>query len=167
VQSNGRAVFTIVSSLTFPAGSIIDVVYPISMTANAVASTSVSLATLNGSVATGVTYQVANNQIQFSSLFSAKFAGTIVLIINAFTNPPTVQPTSYLIQVYDQNGKAVMSGSTLLTASTKALKSSSISASSYQVLQAGVAYTAAFASNYGFTSVSIIVPPDITIGAGV
>lgn len=59
-----------------------------------------------------------------------------------------------------------MSGSYSIVANTKALLSNAITASSYQVLQTGVTYTAAITTNFGFTSVSIIIPSDITIGSG-
>jgi hypothetical protein len=112
------------------------------------------------------TYQVTNNQIRISNLFTTKFSGTVVVIIGSFTNPPTVQPTTYLIQVFDRIGSSVMSGSTTLTATTRAFLNTSITASSYQVLKSSVTYTAAVTTNFGFTSIAIIVPNDITIGSG-
>lgn len=166
VQQIGKATITITSSLLFPAGSTINIVYPISITATTLSSSNVSLTTLNGSVITGVNYQVANNEIEFTNLFSSTVSGTIVLVIGSFTNPPTVQPTSYLIQVYDSTGAAVMTGSTTITAITKAFINNTITASSYQVLQSPVIYTPTIVTNFAFTSVSIIVPNDITIGSG-
>ena len=59
-----------------------------------------------------------------------------------------------------------MSGSTTLTATTRAFISASISASSYQVLKSSATYTAAVTTSFGFTSITIIVPNDIIIGAG-
>jgi hypothetical protein len=162
VQSIGGATLTITSSLYFPAGSTINVIYPTIPTA--VASTSVTLATLNGSAISGATYQVISNQIRFSNIFSTKFSGRVVLVIGSFMNPQTIQTTTYLIQVYDQAGSAVMNGYTTITATTKAFSSNAVTASSYQVLKTGVTYTASITTNFGFTSIAIIVPSDITIG---
>lgn len=89
-----------------------------------------------------------------------------MLVIESFTNPPTVQPTTYLIQVHDPTGAAIMTGLTTITAITRAFINNTITASSYQVLRSSVTYTATIATNYGFNSVSIIVPNDITIGSG-
>jgi hypothetical protein len=166
VQNVGRATFTITSSLKIPTNSSIHIAYPSTISASSVSTSSVSLCTLNGSVVTGVTYQVSNNQIVFSNVFSSSFVGTVVLIISSFTNPPTVQSSTYLLQVNDQDGYLAMSGSFTLTASTKPLVSNAITASSYQVLRSGVTYTANITTNFGFSSVTIIVPSDITIASG-
>lgn len=166
VQNVGRATITISSALKIPVGSSIYLVYPSTITASAVSSSSVTQAKLDGSVVTGALYSVSNNQITFTNIFSSNFAGTAALIIDKFTNPTTIEPSTYLLQIQDQNGYPVMTGSYNISANTKALVSNAITASSYQVLQTGVTYTASITTNYGFTAVSIIIPTDITIGSG-
>ena len=92
--------------------------------------------------------------------------GTVAIIIDKFSNPTTVQPSTYLLQIQDQNGYAVMYGSYSIVANTKALISNAITASSYQALQTGVTYTASITTNFDFTSIAITIPSDITVGTG-
>jgi len=110
-------------------------------------------------------YQINNNQIIFSKIYTTNFAGTTILSIGNFLNPPTVQPSTYLISLADASGYTIMTGSYIFIASTKALLSNSVSASSLKVLDTGVTYTINIAANYGFTSVSILIPSDISIGS--
>lgn len=77
-----------------------------------------------------------------------------------------MQPSTYVLMVQDQNNFLVMSGSYVFTANTKSLVSNSIIASSYRVLDSGVTYTARITTNFGFTSVSVILPNDISVAAG-
>lgn len=81
-------------------------------------------------------------------------------------NPHTVQPSTYVLMVQDQNGYLVMSGSYVFNANTKSLVSNAIIASSYKVLDSGVTYTARITTNFGFTSVSVILPYDISVASG-
>ena len=92
--------------------------------------------------------------------------GTVAIIIDKFSNPTTVQPSTYLLQIQDQNEYVVMYGSYNIVANTKALISNAITASSYQALQTGVTYTASITTNFDFTSIAITIPSDITVGTG-
>ena len=58
-----------------------------------------------------------------------------------------------------------MSGSTVVTANTKSLLSNSVSASSYTVLSTGATYYLNLITNYAFTAISIIIPPEVTVGS--
>ena len=161
----GQATLTLLSTLYFPANSQITVSYPSSVTVNSLDSTAVVRCTLNSTVVSGVTYSVSNNQIKFNNVFSSDFLGTVSLVIGIFTNPFTSQPSTYSLSVNDQNSHAVMSGSTTLTANTKGLVSNSVSASSSTVLDSGVTYSISMVTNYPFTSISIIIPPEVSVGA--
>jgi hypothetical protein len=166
VQAAGQATITLVSTLSFPANAVLTLTYPASITASTLSSTSVTRCNLNSSIVTGSTFAVSNNQIVFSNVFSANFAGTVAITISTFINPPTTQPSAYTISVTDQSGYAVMGGSYSLTANTKVLIANSVSAGSGTVLATGVTYTLSITTNYAFTAVSIIIPSDISIGAG-
>ena len=166
VQATGEATFTLDSTLIFPAGSSVTLTYPSTVTASTVAKSSVTRCSLNGTIVTGTTYEVSNNQIIFRSIFASNFQGTVVIIIPTFKNPLTTQPSTYLLAVNDQNSYGVMSSSYLFTASTKALLSNTIATSSSKVLDTGVTYTMSLTTNFGFTAISIIVPADITIVTG-
>lgn len=166
MQNVGTATFTITSTLKFPANSIIVISYPSSISVSSTASTSVSFASLNGAVVSTATFRVTSNQIIFSNIFSTDFTGTVMLKISTFVNPYTVQPSTYVLMVQDQNSYLVMSGSYVFSANTKSLISNSIIASSYRVLDSGVTYTAKISTNFGFNSVSIILPNDISVVSG-
>ena len=56
VQNIGKATFTIVSTIKIPVNSSIYIVYPSTITAASVSTTSVVQATLSGSVVTGAKY---------------------------------------------------------------------------------------------------------------
>lgn len=165
VRTVGQATITLISSLSFPGNSQIIVTYPSSVTVGEVGSSAVVRCTLNSTVVTGVTFSISNNQIKFSNVFSSNFVGTVSLIISAFTNPFTTQPSVYSLSVSDSSNYAVMSGSTTLTSSAKALISNSVSASSLTVLDTGVTYTISMVTNYAFTAISIIIPNELTVGS--
>lgn len=99
VNNVGSATFSISSGVSFPANSVIVVTYPSTIVASLISASSVTLASLNGSVVTGATFQVSNNQIIFSNIFASTFFGTVTLIIGSFINPTTVQPTTFLVSV--------------------------------------------------------------------
>lgn len=100
------------------------------------------------------------------TIFSSNFQGTVVVIIPTFTNPLTVQPSTYLLAVNDQNNYGVMSSSFTFTANTKALISNTIATSSSTVLATGVTYTLSITTNFDYSAISIIVPTDISIATG-
>lgn len=165
VHNSGSASLTIVSPLTIPSNSQITVTYPSSITATNTASANILSGSLSNNMVSNGTYITYNNQIIFSNIYNSDFAGTTVLSIGDFINPPTIQPSNYPIVIADSNGYTIMTSSYLFTASTKALVSNSVSASSLKVLDTGVTYTINIQSNYGFTSVSILIPSDISIGS--
>lgn len=129
------------------------------------ASSTVTRCSLNGTIRTGVTYTVSDNQIIFSNIFSSNFKGTVVLIIPFFTNPPTTQPSVYNLAVSDSASYSVMTSSFTLTANTRSLTSNSVSSSSTTVLDTGVTITVNLQASFNFTAISIIVPPEISIGS--
>jgi hypothetical protein len=88
------------------------------------------------------------------------------LKVSSFLNPPTVQPSTYLLAIRDQDTYAIMSGSTTFTANTRPLQTNSISASSLKVLDTGATYTLSFTCSHEFSTVSIILPSDITVASG-
>lgn len=103
-------------------------------------------------------YQVSNNQLVFSGVFASATSGLVELTIANFINPPTIQPSTYLLNIQDSSGYLIISGSFILTASLKTLQSNVVAPSSYTVLDNRVTYTATFTSNFPFTSVSITLP---------
>ncbi len=165
VLTVGQATINLVSNLYFPANSQITLTYPPSVTVSDLPAQSVLRCSLNSTIVSGVTYSVSNNQIKFFNLFSSNFAGTVSMIISSFVNPFTTQPSTYTVSVTDQNNFAVMSGSTVVTANTKNLISNSVSASSYTVLSTGVTYYVNLDTNYAFTAISIIIPPEVSVGS--
>lgn len=165
VQTFGQAMFSLESVLFFPAGSRITVSYPISVSASNLVSSSVTRCSLNGTIRSGVTYAISDNQIIFSNIFSSNFKGTVILIIPSFTNPPTTQPSVYNLAVSDSASYSVMTSSFTFTANTRSLISNSITSSSSTVLDTGVTITLNLQTNHPFTAISIIVPPEISIGS--
>jgi len=165
VYNSGSASFTIKSNLTISLNSPITITYPSTISASNVATTNILSGSLDGTMVANGSYQINNNQIIFSKIYTTNFAGTTILSIGNFLNPPTVQPSTYLISLADASGYTIMTGSYIFIASTKALLSNSVSASSLKVLDTGVTYTINIAANYGFTSVSILIPSDISIGS--
>ena len=109
---------------------------------------------------------MASNQIIIRNVFSTNFQGTVSIIIPTFTNPPTSQPSAYLLSVTDSANYGVFTSSFTFTANTKALLSSTVAASSYTVLRTGVTYTISISTNFAFTAISITLPTDITVGTG-
>jgi hypothetical protein len=102
-------------------------------------------------------------------LFNSNFNGIVTIIIDSFQNPTTTQPAIYQLTVQlpiDGVYYGVMTGSSSISAITRALISNSISSSSYRVLDTGVVYTLKIKTNHRFSSASIIVPSDITISNG-
>lgn len=164
VQAVGSAVFTLDSVKIFPSGSIITLTYPASVTANTQAVSSVTRCSLNGTIVTGTTFEVASNQIIIRNVFSSNFVGTVSISIPTFANPPTSQPSSYLLSVIDSSSYGVFTASYSFIADTRALISNSVAASSYTVLSTGVTYTISITTNYDFTAIAITLPTDITVG---
>jgi len=99
------------------------------------------------------------------SIFLTTTTGTISLGLPTFINPPTIQPTTYSLYISDSNNFIIMTGSYLFKAKTKTLIANTVSASSYTVLDTGVTYTISITTNFAFSSVSIIIPTDISIGS--
>jgi hypothetical protein len=81
------------------------------MTVANTATMNILSGSLNGTMVANGSYQVNNNQIIFSNIFTTAFAGTTLLSINDFINPSTVQPSTYLIVVADSAGYTIMTGS--------------------------------------------------------
>ena len=59
-----------------------------------------------------------------------------------------------------------MTGSASITASVAGLSSVTVTASSYTVLASSVDYSLTLTSAYAFTSISIDLPPEITVASG-
>ena len=169
VQSVGRATININPTISFPASSILIITYPSAISATTIASANLVYSTLNGSVKTGATYRVSDNQILVSNLFSSTFNGIVSIIIDSFINPTTTEPTNYKLSVQLPIGNVtygVMTGSFDISSITRALISNVISASSFRVLDTGVTYSLTIRTNHRFTAVSIILPSEISIVAG-
>ena len=169
VQSVGRATININPTISFPASSILIITYPSAISATTIASANLVYSTLNGSVKTGGTYRVSDNQILVSNLFSSTFNGIVSIIIDSFINPTTTEPTNYKLSVQLPIGNVtygVMTGSFDISSITRALISNVISASSFRVLDTGVTYSLTIRTNHRFTAVSIILPSEISIVAG-
>jgi CO dehydrogenase/acetyl-CoA synthase gamma subunit (corrinoid Fe-S protein) len=158
VHITGAATITLDSALTFPAGSILTLTFPSSVSATDSVAALVTSCSLNGTVKTGVTFEISSNQIIFRNIFVSSFKGTVVLKISSFTNPPTTQPSTYSLAAYDSSSYVVLTSSYVLTAATKALASNSVTANSLTVLATGVTITVSLTTNYPFTAVSIQVP---------
>ena len=159
VQAVGSATLTLDSVKIFPAGSVIIITYPVSVTASNAASAAVTRCSLNGTIVASATFSVASNQIIIRNVFASNFAGTVSIILPTFANPPTTQPSSYLLSVTDSASYGVFTSSHTFQANTKALLSNTFAASSYTVLATLVTYTLSITTNFPFTAIAITVPP--------
>ena len=166
VYAKGPAQMEINSSLMIPSGSKIKVSYPANLIVSDSNSIAVSSAFLNGISVSSSTYRVTSNTIYFENVFQSNFtSGLIVIDFSQFSNPLTVQPTTYLLTVETADGYTILTGSLSITATLKTLISNSLSSSSYKVLDTGV-LTITAELNYAATAISIILPPEIIIKTG-
>lgn len=81
--------------------------------------------------------------------------------IPLFKNPPTLKPTPYIIIFKSATDYPIASSIHNYQASLQPFKSSSASltASSYKVMDSVVIYTISFETFYGYSAVSILIPP--------
>ena len=82
-----------------------------------------------------------------------------------FRNPPTVQPSEYLLTVETSDSSNIFTGSTVITSTLRGLIKNEITPSSFRVLENNV-MTASLELNFAATTISITVPSDIVIRTG-
>lgn len=147
------------SDLMIPSGSRIKVSYPANVIVSDSTSAPLTSSYLNGISVGSSTFRVSSNTIYFENVFQSNFTNGLILIdFSQFSNPLTVQPTTYLLTVETSDGHIIFTGSLSITATLKSLKSNSLSASSYKVLDTSV-LTITAELNYAATAISIILPP--------
>lgn len=96
-------------------------------------------ATLNGIGVTSSKFSVVSNTIVFENLFQSNFANGLILVeFSQFQNPPTVQPSVYLLTVETSDEFTIFTGSLTLTSTLKGLIRNEIASSSYKVLDNSV-----------------------------
>jgi hypothetical protein len=139
--------------------SLIIIYYPSTVTSTDISSNNVSSAYLNGiNVNSAVVYQVQSNTITISNMFKSNFNGGVVTIgLPLFLNPPTIQPSMYMLSVLTSDNYIIYTSSYTLTTVLKNLVSNSISSSSYKVLDM-TTLTLSIELNYPATSISVILP---------
>ena len=166
VYAKGPAQMEINSSFMIPSGSRIKVSYPANLIVSDSNSVAMSSAFLNGISVSSSTYRVTSNTIYFENVFQSNFTSGLILIdFSQFSNPLTVQPTTYLLTVETADGHTILTGSLSITATLKTLISNSLSSSSYKVLDTSV-LTITAELNYAATAISVILPSEITIKTG-
>ena len=122
-----------------PTGSIIKVSYPSTVTASDFSTASVSSALLNGISVSSSNYMISSNTIIFSNIFQSNFVnGTILVDFSEFQNPPSVQPSDYLLTVETSDGHDIFTGTFTITATLKRLIRNQITSSSVKVLSTSV-----------------------------
>lgn len=124
---------------SIPIGSKIKISYPSTVTASDTGSTLMTSAALNGIGVAASKFSVVSNTILFENLFQNNFANGLILVeFSQFQNPPTVQPSVYLLTVETSDASTIFTGSLTLTSTLKGLIKNEIASSSYKVLDNSV-----------------------------
>lgn len=165
----GGGLATVTSQFKISAGSVIEVVYNSAINALDETQSAVTYSALNGIRVSNTSYSVSQSVITMTNVFQTLFSGgTIEVKIPKLTNPPTVRPTPYIINIKTSSNYAIATSVYTLTAALQAFRSGSatLTASSYKVMDTSVAYTLAFETYYNYGSISVLVPPEVSTNVG-